>query len=117
MENIKKSMKEFAEANKKHVLLTLTPSKAKKVVEYIELLERENKALIQDNELKCEKNEVLDKALEVLSKYIVHMDCQCAFPELDDVCKEPSINDNCIGCWKKWALEEARKELYDAKEK
>ena len=73
----------------------------KQVQEEISLLRRENKAIADDNELKCELNEKLNKALkktcEILSNNLQKVDVkgdeQLVF-ESAEVWKEWALNDD-----------------------
>lgn len=52
------------------------------VIEYIELLERENKALAKEGEEKCEKLERLEKALDKACEEMtrIHVDSEDGYP-------------------------------------
>ncbi len=62
--------------------------------EEIALLKRENKALADDNEMKCELNEKLNKAL----------DKACCIIEEDRGHIKNSLDYNSFNSWKEWAM-------------
>ena len=62
--------------------------------EEIALLKRENKALADDNEMKCELNEKLNKAL----------DKACCIIEEDRGHIKNSLDYNSFNSWKEWSL-------------
>ena len=66
----------------------------KQAQEEIVLLKRENKALADDNELKCELNEKLNKAL----------DKACCIIEEDRGHIKNSLDYNSFNSWKEWAM-------------
>lgn len=66
----------------------------KQVQEEIKLLKRENKALADDNVLKCELNEELNKAL----------DKACCIIEEDRGHIKNSLDYNSFNSWKEWAM-------------
>ena len=66
----------------------------RQVQEEIELLKRENKALADDNEMKCELNEELNKAL----------DKACCVIEEDRGNIKDWLDYNRFNSWKEWAM-------------
>lgn len=66
----------------------------KQAQEEIALLKRENKALADDNEMKCELNEELNKAL----------DKACCILEEDRGHIKNSLDYNSFNSWKEWAM-------------
>lgn len=67
------------------------------VIEYIELLERENKALAKEGEEKCEKFERLEKALD---KACDKLEEFANTYENYNYCDEPFTKEE----WKAWCL-------------
>lgn len=66
----------------------------KQAQEEIALLKRENKALSDDNEMKCELNEKLNKAL----------DKACCILEEDSGDIKDWLDYNSFNSWKEWAM-------------
>lgn len=73
----------------------------KQAQEEIALLKRENKALSDDNELKCELNEKLEKQVKKLCEYEAWRNgCHGSF-KTSDRCYD---KEKCAECWKEWAI-------------
>jgi plasmid rolling circle replication initiator protein Rep len=79
--------------------LLLETYKGKEVIQYIELLERENKALAIEGEEKCEKLERLDKALDKACERLFLVTHAYNF---DSDVKIYFTKDE----WKEWCLDE-----------
>lgn len=84
--------------------------KGNEIIEYIELLERENKALDEEGVAKCELNKQLEKALDKACELIssdVCINCYACYFEKECKSKEA---DKCIANnmnkeeWKEWCM-------------
>lgn len=69
------------------------------VIEYIELLERENKALAKEGEEKCEKLERLEKALDKACDELSYL-----ANETEEVMFEDGSHKTDKEFWKEWCL-------------
>jgi hypothetical protein len=75
--------------------LLLETYKGKEIIQYIELLERENKFLDEEGVAKCELNEKLSKALDRACAKLEHFDY---YMNLDDAYTQEQ--------WKAWCVDE-----------
>lgn len=83
--------------------LLLETYKGDEIIEYIELLERENKALDEEGVMKCELNEKLSKALDKICNRQARLGFCHGAAKSSIKCRDKK---ECAKCWKGWCLKD-----------